>query len=1497
MAALDLGGYTVTINVADGTYDGIVSFGDVDGVDSCFCHHFNPTGLGSVDMNGNTSTPANVVIQSNSNSDGAGFQMSGVIPAASITLDGFTFDVQVSAGSGFVGIGNDDPIGGGFSVVRSRFIDGSGKTAMSVSSTRFSACVITLDGAWREAISISGKSDTGASGWGCSSVTLTGTASFSEAFIQLYNDAQLYWGPSSVTGTATGKKYSVGASGTFVSGYQAVLSTNSTSPAAIPGSIAGTCERMGIVHPKFGPSCAREKLAAARTYYVRTDGSDSNDGLADTAAGAFVTLNHAWKAVSQIDFGGQEVTIRIRAGTFTGGFSTYGETGSAPDNGFANQYGPIGVGVLNILGAGKASTTLSSGCMEVAANTDINTQMLFSSLTCDMNGGFGAIFLGGQVKLTVSNVKLMDMNTGGYAVLVEKGSQLSMTGSSTEFDGDISSMFVLDQGSILNTSSAWTISGSPSYSTAAIEAYDGSYIRSTGTFTGTATGKRFALEQGTQISVATSASLPPGNADGTCLTGSIATLEDADASFCTSIGREKLAVTGANHEYYVRADGSDSNTGLANTAGGAWVSLTYAYKYISSLDLNGQPVRVNIADGTYSGGFTTYGDVTGVDSAFVSRYTPQGQGTVTFRGNTSTPTNVEIDAAARSDDRCFEFNTDMPGVTSTSLQGFRCDDAAGAGTPILYAGRGGTLSVSSHVMANLANTRNAFSISGGARFTATGGTYDGDMAAILGCTGQTTYCQQNGAVTVTGSPSYASAAFFALDQAVLHLFSTTFSAAGATGPRYLATINALIWFSTSATIPGDTVGSCTTGATVKDINSVIICSANAGIGSEDAGAAGPTFTSRHDSASPAADDVISEQSFNGRDSAANLQEYAECKTTITDPTSGSEDATFACNAVVAGTMTPVFRDKLNADRTYYVRADGSDSNTGLANTSGGAFLTPVKAWKAATSLDLNGHTALVEVGNGTYTATVNTFGNPALAEDAAFTSQYLPIGGGYITFDGDTTTPANVVLQADPTYSFYDIGIYQAGYSTFLTFRGFTIDGTGNFDVVQVYGSQVSLRNNRYTNITNTVYAHYFSSGALIDLADFDIVDTAMRNFFWSDDRSSVSIFNTNSTGDTAFSSSFGEASDGSSFYLGVGTTASGTTGPTYNAYNGSRAVLSGAARYMGDGTGTCGDISVALRDDTDPITVLCGNVREKLTATRTYYVRTDGSDSNTGLANTSGGAWASLTKAWKTLSSSVDINGKGVFVRVQAGTYTSGISSYGDVTGADSDFASDYTPQGGGSISIQGETSTQTLYVVEAGARSDGRCFEFNADQVGVSEIVIFNLQCDVLAGADDGGGGNATLLVGRGTYSFFRYNVVDTASSDMALQVSSGPSVFYGSGNVVDGDMANIVQCSGFGTFCNISSISITGSPSWTSGAFNVSGGAYLNSGGTISGGTGKYFEITGAGTRFNKTTASADLGDALGTCGFGSVALNTNLGQAICGDRPGPLASSVHASYGGL
>lgn len=90
------------------------------------------------------------------------------------------------------------------------------------------------------------------------------------------------------------------------------------------------------------------------------------------------------------------------------------------------------------------------------------------------------------------------------------------------------------------------------------------------------------------------------------------------------------------------------------------------------------------------------------------------------------------------------------------------------------------------------------------------------------------------------------------------------------------------------------------------------------------------------------------------------------------------------------------RELLTANRTYYVRTDGNNSNDGLANTSGGAFLTIQKAVDVVSgTVDTGGYTVTIQVADGTYAETVSL-------------KQF--VGGGKVLIQGNTTTPGNVQI-------------------------------------------------------------------------------------------------------------------------------------------------------------------------------------------------------------------------------------------------------------------------------------------------------------------------------------------------------------------------------------------------------------------------------------------------------------------------------------------------------
>jgi hypothetical protein len=91
------------------------------------------------------------------------------------------------------------------------------------------------------------------------------------------------------------------------------------------------------------------------------------------------------------------------------------------------------------------------------------------------------------------------------------------------------------------------------------------------------------------------------------------------------------------------------------------------------------------------------------------------------------------------------------------------------------------------------------------------------------------------------------------------------------------------------------------------------------------------------------------------------------------------------------------REVLTADRTYYVRSDGSDGNDGLTNSSGGAFATLQAARDAILALDLNGHTATIKIGD-TVTLTAGL-------------EWTVPPLGGDVVVEGDVATPSNTIIS------------------------------------------------------------------------------------------------------------------------------------------------------------------------------------------------------------------------------------------------------------------------------------------------------------------------------------------------------------------------------------------------------------------------------------------------------------------------------------------------------
>lgn len=252
----------------------------------------------------------------------------------------------------------------------------------------------------------------------------------------------------------------------------------------------------------------------------------------------------------------------------------------------------------------------------------------------------------------------------------------------------------------------------------------------------------------------------------------------------------------ANLNIYVSTFGNDTNnSGLSVSS--PFLTLQKAWTYIvSSLDLSGFSVTVNVANGTYSTGLV------------VAAGQPVGLGTgnlITFLGNTGSPSSVIISGGAGA---CF--------LASTGAS-FRISGMTLTGTGIgVGAGAGGSISVGSAVVFG--------SMTGGEHIYTNGGTISLDASYTI--SGGAAYHWQasrpgsqiapsvNITITLTGTPAFSSAFAVGQDLGYIAMPSgqVTFSGA-ATGSRYASVNNSVIDTNGGGAsfFPGNSAGSAVTG--------------------------------------------------------------------------------------------------------------------------------------------------------------------------------------------------------------------------------------------------------------------------------------------------------------------------------------------------------------------------------------------------------------------------------------------------------------------------------------------------------------------------------------------------------------------------------------------------------------------------------------------------------------------------------------------------------------
>lgn len=237
---------------------------------------------------------------------------------------------------------------------------------------------------------------------------------------------------------------------------------------------------------------------------------------------------------------------------------------------------------------------------------------------------------------------------------------------------------------------------------------------------------------------------------------------------------------------YVRPDGNDNNTGLQNTAAGAFRQIQAALNAVSRYTLLGYVAYIRVADGTYD--------------PFIATNT--GGADIRIVGNVSTPGNVIINGGT---------GTAIGAVRSTIyVQGVRIN-APAAGSMCILAFDRSNISFSnvifgpaglSHIYtsgSSVARATGPYQISGSAQNHALAGT-----TSVVGLTGVV--------ATITTAVSFTS--FVEANNGTILAAGTGFPGAGmVTGSRYLAQVVGVIYTAGGGAnfFAGSTPGQVVTG--------------------------------------------------------------------------------------------------------------------------------------------------------------------------------------------------------------------------------------------------------------------------------------------------------------------------------------------------------------------------------------------------------------------------------------------------------------------------------------------------------------------------------------------------------------------------------------------------------------------------------------------------------------------------------------------------------------
>ena len=248
----------------------------------------------------------------------------------------------------------------------------------------------------------------------------------------------------------------------------------------------------------------------------------------------------------------------------------------------------------------------------------------------------------------------------------------------------------------------------------------------------------------------------------------------------------------ADANYYVRSDGNDSNSGLLNTAGGAFKTISRAKEAVyNDLDLNNFTAYVHIASGVYDEQIYCAGSVVGHNNnnvGVIFRGTGASRNDVIVRrgftavgGARIRVTGIRLDPAGAAYTCLYCFDTGSA-ITASDITFGQSGPAGSSSNDHMYASDGGYIRMGA-----------PYSIEGGALNHLHATEY-----AMIRVDGQV--------VPVVGNPSF-DGQFAGVASSTLFTIGVTYSGS-ATGRTYLVHYNGVIRSnqSTRNVFPGNIVG-------------------------------------------------------------------------------------------------------------------------------------------------------------------------------------------------------------------------------------------------------------------------------------------------------------------------------------------------------------------------------------------------------------------------------------------------------------------------------------------------------------------------------------------------------------------------------------------------------------------------------------------------------------------------------------------------------------------